>query len=271
VDMCSNITGDQTAVPTGDQQNADGTCTPAPKRFLAEIPYQEYTDPNIVGNVSNGNLQYQVPPASGSGALPAVDQIGFYNGNPNVGNWIYNQIPGVQQTAFSDSGSRLIDVGESGSYVFKISSQGNVGIEGKFPSDANVIGVEFYLKVNNQWIEMDTATTAMPAEEYPVPGKKYVDFDKYFPDTSGALGTGGSGNTYKYAPYSINFQKTLQLNAGDTVDVYAFVYGYSGRNSFFDGGGVFSGGPFADGDFNNFYYSIEAGPTTFDITETPSQ
>jgi hypothetical protein len=77
---------------------------------------------------------------------------------------------------------------------------------------------------------------------------------------------GGSGDQYSYVNYSFNFDGTYQLSQGDTVGVFALIYGYSIRNS---GLGPISGG--LNTNFNNFTWLLETpvGGTTFDITETP--
>lgn len=247
-DMCSNIAGAQTTVPVGDQQNSDGSCTAIPKHFLAVIPYQKYTNPNFVGNVINGQMQDHVPQAPGVTQIPLVDQIGFYNGNQGS-NWIYNQIPGMLPTDFNPNGTQLLAVGQAGSYTFKISSDGNVGIQGKFAGDIyNAIGVDFYMKINSQWIRMDNASSTMNHEAYPVPGKNIADFGS---SSAQSAVTNGNGTTWKYIPYSLRFNQTFTLSPGDTVDVYAFIYGSSYRPS----------------SNNNFSYSIDASNTTYDITE----
>ncbi len=265
VDLCSNIPGTQTTVPAGDLQNKDGTCSPAPKEFLAFVYGAQYNNPNIIGNVGGsagtGNIQYTVPGTVD--VVPYVDQMGLYDDVRGSNNWVYDNVPGVTAMTFTGD-TRLLTVGEAGSYDISIADQGTIGIQGKFPSDANVIGADFYLKVNGQYYRLDNNSSTLPHEQYPVPGKSKTDFAGYFTDT-------GNGNTVKTVPFNFAFDQTFQLNPGDTVDMYAFFYGTSTRNSFFDSGGVFSGGPFSNGNFNNFYDSIQENQATFKIIETPSQ
>lgn len=269
VDMCTNIPGNQDAVPADKQQNADGTCSGAPKRFLSKTQYQEGSA--YVGGVTGGQWHYSNPATTNKAAYPFVAQIGLYNGSTSCGTtsncseWIYNQIPNIVHTGFSDSLSSLFDnggAGESGTYHIKISTQGNIGIRGKYSNDGNVIYADFYMKVNGQWIRLDSSSAQRSQdrhEEYPVTGKIIPDFgDVFEPNGDAFTGQGGTGDQFQYAPYSINFDQTIHLNHGDTVNIYALLYGISCRDS-----------SIGDSSCNNFDYFISQQGAVFDITETP--
>lgn len=271
VDMCTNIPGAQSAVPSGDIQNADGTCTKAPKRFYSAISYKQYDSypDTIVGGIVNGQFTMHVPDTVINGVIqgriPLVAQIGLYNGPVSCqalngcSEWVHNEIPGVVPTSFTSDGSRLMTVAEDGTYHIKVTASGQIGIKGKFSNDNQTIGSDFYMKVNNQWIRMydNFAPNTGNHEEYPVTGKTLFDFAKVFPSTADSNGQGGKGDQYQYVPYSIHFDETFPLHRGDTVDIYALIYGYSRRSDLFNSS------------LNNFYYSFDEGGTVFDITEIP--
>jgi hypothetical protein len=278
--VCSNIPG-STTLPAGYVTNTDGTCSVAGKRFLsirtsgqdAPVTYNKF-----VGGIVNGNfIDHTAGAKQNNGAAPLVDTVGMDNNFPY--GWVIDEIPGMQTTAFSGPTSQLLKVVDKGSYTFKISASGRIGIKGKFSTDQNLFGVDFYMKVHHstdgsdQYIHLDNQTvTAMPAgatssavlrhETYPVSGKDFMDYGLWTKlYGSGAVfsisGVTGSGDQFAYAPYSTSFQQTLSLVPGDTVDLYVFMYGLSNRQDFINNS------------FNNFTDYIDTTDSTIDILEIP--
>lgn len=294
-DMCTNITGTQTTVPSGYVRNGDGTCNRALKRFYS-VNTTDITAENFSNNVVDSKVTYHIP--GQKTGYPLVAIFGLNNDFPY--GWRIDDIANVKDTGFKSGnitslsqagGTALISPAEAGSYNFKISSQGKLGIQGKFASDANYIGVDFYMRIQHtssadQWIRLDNETSknvnGTPHEPYPVSDKTSTDFGVFFDGDSNqvnpffGLNFGGTGDKYFYIPYSFDFQKTITLNQGDIVNVYAFVYGISttGGNGY-GGDWASTVGSVVSGSLhdspNNFHYSISTPyqGTVIDIVETP--
>jgi hypothetical protein len=215
------------------------------KRFYSVSTSQKSNDPNanFVGNVVNGHIQYSIDLASG---LPNVAILGLDNDYQNAQ---VNTIPGMHSTSFNTGDTTLLNVTEKGRYYFHITSQGQFGVAGKFGSDSNYIAVSFFLKINNNWLGLTSDQAVGEVERYPVAARNWADY--------GETGYQAYGTNFSYYPYSFNADTSYQLNPGDTVGVYAVVYGSSERNNT---------------DYNRFYYFLGVGPgaNVFDITEVPN-
>ncbi len=287
IDICSNITGTQTTVPSGYVANTDGTCTPAPKEFYSAnqstITYNNFGGDVVGGDVPSRGIFNGTTDGLDPGVLTTGMPLSFIGGVPNNQQnlWITNEVPGVTQTAFDSNNdpengngapaSRLLNVVEKGSYEFKVSGGGSVGISGKRSSDTEFVGVAFYLKVNtsgsDQWYNLASgvklsgtppqAIGATPTEA-DIPTKNQFNN----PEVS-AFGGQGNGTQSTYFPYSYSFDKTFALNPGDTADIYTYVYGVSG-----DGGGFLGIG----GSYDNFRYYANANPggSVIHIMEQPA-
>ncbi|HTH93119.1 MAG TPA: hypothetical protein VL576_01380 [Candidatus Paceibacterota bacterium] len=267
--VCSNIPG-STTVPAGDVKNADGTCSIGPKRFYSisgDTKAEYFTN----GTVVNGNQTYHVSVPKGE-VMSLVGIIGIDNAFPF--GWVVDDIKTINSTVLDNSGQNTImKVTEKGSYDMKISSQGLVGIKGKFSGDQNWLGADFYMKVHtggaDQWIHLVSTPPisgpeAIPHEAYPVTGKTTSDFGLWADENENTtinfpgMIWGGAADKYSYIPYNFNFEKTMNLAPGDTVNVYAFIYGISRT------GDLLHSSP------NNFTYSIESTNTVYDFLEIPS-
>lgn len=280
VDMCSNIAGSQDTVPSGKQQNPDGTCTGAPKRFLAKIGYANYDSyPNhIVGGITNNGQVNFHSDVNHTFPMPWVDTIGLYDGSVGCktacNEWVYNQIPNMAPMSFSASGTNLFGNGgvtEAGTYHIVVHTSGRLGQKGKFSNSDGRLGIDFALKVNGQTWYYAGAATGAAHEPYPNSGNSKSEYDSETlgfdnPNAGSFLGTGanvlgfhnGNGDEYHYFPFTIDIDKTLHLNQGDKVEITGDIYGFSGYEVKFD-----------RYDYTNWYYGIELNGATFDITETP--
>jgi hypothetical protein len=263
--------------PAGDITNADGSCSPAPKRFYSITTNGDKTYQTFGGGVINGHVVYHTK--SGQG-IPWIAALGLDNDDPY--GWRVDDIATVNQTTFSSDHTKLLTVSEKGSYDIKISSQGKIGIQGKFSGDNNFFGVMFYMVIDKgtakeQWISLDNSYvkdtqggTAI-VEPYPAANSgrqiNALASDAHWPIDSGDNDQ-KNGDQFAYAPYGFNFEKVVPLNTGDTLDVEAELYGISQDTGLFGNVNSFIGGT----DVNNFNYSIETPyqGTIFDITETPS-
>lgn len=261
--VCSNIPG-ATTVPAGDVRNANGTCSIATLRFYSVLS-QNKSVQNFGGGVVNSNL-----PASSTATLPPVATLGLDDDDPY--GWRVDDIAGIQGTGLTSTDTRLLTVPANaqpgGSYNITLNLQGQLGIQGKFPSDNNYIFANFYLKINSQIIPMASAGNLVlynPSGSIASSNQAstYQFAGSFLSNPSGsAVTVGGNGDTYKYTPYTVNFNKVVTLNPGDTVDVYVDMYGASTRTSGFTTAFV--------GDWNNFYYSMEMNQgSSFNIVETP--
>jgi hypothetical protein len=255
VDVCSNIAGNQTVAPDGYVQDAGGMCTVEPKRYYASIPSQSFNQ--FFGGQYFAKTEF-----------PLIWTLGIYNGFDHP---VYNEIPGVARTQLSPNNTLILGNAEAGTYTFKISSSGQLGIKGKFGSDYNQTGIDFYMKAGNEWISIspdgspknyyqgvESSTLATMKTHHRLnPADKSLDFYGHFPDDSKAFGIAGTGDDWQYIPFSFNFNKTLHLNQGESVQVYALIYGTSDDH-----------GTFNDS-YNNFSSSLDMSNTIFDIMEIP--
>jgi hypothetical protein len=280
IDVCSNISGLQLVVPTGDVANANGTCTPAPKEFLAILQSQkDYnigdTNTAIGGNVVNdGDLTEHDPNVNNQGYgyeangvdgfyMPYIDGIGLDNDSPS--GWLINQIPGVKPNQLAQSQQALLTVVEAGSYKFTIDYTGQFDARGKSTHSGQNFGVDFYMQILHQStgvtqnIPLDTANSGQNHENYPINGDKIVDF-----------AASNTGTAYhNFAPYTINFKGTYSLLPGDQVSLHSYIYGASAKSGFFATCGDIIN---SAGCYENFYYNIQANQgSSIDIVETPSQ
>lgn len=284
--VCSNIPA-ATTIPAGDTRNADGTCSVQPKRFLSirtsatDVPVS-YS--NFTGHIVNGNVTYQQPLTQSMKRpmLPYLETIGLDNDFPN--GWVIDTISGIQGTTLTNGNNRLLTVDEKGSYDIKISAQGQIGIKGKFNGDNNIIAASFYMVVNKgqsteQWIPLSNIFTGKATinpsesttnvgkrpynEPYPISNQQIINVVS----ENGAPGSNGDdqdqGKIFAYAPYNFSFEKALQLNPGDTIDLYTFSYGGSYDTGLFGNINAIGSGP------NNFTWYMDTTDSTFDITETP--
>jgi hypothetical protein len=281
IDVCSNISGLQLAVPAGDVVNANGTCTPAPKEFLSIL--QNPADYHNFGGgvVNDGDLTMHDPNVNNQGDgyeknglygfyMPYVDGIGLDDGKPPA-DWLINNVPGVNQTLLAQNQGTLLTAVEAGSYKFTIKYNGQFAGKGKSSHTAVDYGLDFYLKLHtastgtDQYIPLDNNKAGPPTgnyhENYPVNGDIYPDYSGY--------NSTNSENYNTYAPFSFDFTKTYNLLPGDQVSLYAYVYGVSAKTGFFATCGDIINDA---GCFENFSWDIQAFQgSSIDIVENPSQ
>lgn len=264
-DFCTNIAGNQSTIPDGYVYNNDNTCTFVQKRF-----YSVNTDPKVYESpmqqpmLHTNEVQYMAEAA----------ELGIDNDSPN--GWQVNDIPGINTT--NPFNPTILSVFESGTYVIKISSAGTFQARGDKQGSRISAGIDFFLKVNNTYYSLVSPSEVRPTvinstiisadgsrlthESYPATGNTKSHFGIILDPKTSVLGNNGSGKNYVSAPYAFNFEKTFNLNVGDSVQVYAYVYGAQAESDSFLGLGDTSGGPI------QFMLTADTGKTIFDITKT---
>ncbi|HEY0980364.1 MAG TPA: hypothetical protein VGE18_03075 [Candidatus Paceibacterota bacterium] len=256
-DLCSNISGHQYTIPQGHTRSSDGTCNaPTLKRFYSVAPSykrQDFTFPTLRQWVEIDGPSPNHAWTQKFVTVPYIGKIGIDNSRPE--GVIIDTLPGISKTEFALDKGRLLTVQEAGTYSIKISARGSMGLKNRYNSAIAFGNTNFFVKINNDHYPLAPVGSGFydiwnnqPGEDVPVDNYFYAQY---------SLSQVNKWKSFGDVPYNFSFEKTIVLQPGDTVDLYAYLYGMSWRGGLF--GGIKA----------NFDYYIDRSATIIDITLNP--
>lgn len=249
-DMCLNFDGEQTEVPAGHTQNSLGNCIPNTglqyitsgyNRFSATTQLASQSDPN--GNGIRGDDVLRTI---------SLDTASI------VTNQINGFLPSALDQFSGDVGRRIWNVQESGNYKIQFNSTGYIQTYAVRRGNTWV-WVDFYMKINGTDIPLAPINAGNSCGTTGGTGLVGVDNIK----TQYFLAAACSGNTgRKYTAtmyYNLNLDKTVALTAGDTIELYGTMKGWSREDAFLN---VF-------GDYRDWDFKVGTSRTYMEMTKLP--